>query len=175
MDIILTRFFPIIQHRGITHSIIVITAIFVPFFIAYRKTAVPYFLAMLQHPLIGDLLTGRAQLLWPFTQTEFGLNLPITGTINIAAEWALFIASLAVMITAGDLKKFFEPHTENLILIIPTSTVLLPTFLSYPLDVPTTLLIPHAAYLAMFLTAIALALLKLRRKHQTPPEQQKPG
>jgi membrane-bound metal-dependent hydrolase YbcI (DUF457 family) len=39
-------------HRGPTHSIVVATLAFIPIFILYRKTAIPYFLALISHFLI---------------------------------------------------------------------------------------------------------------------------
>jgi hypothetical protein len=62
-------------HRGPTHSIISIFIIFIPIFILLRKKAVPYFLAMVSHPLIADFIAGgQLQLLWPITNQEFGLH-----------------------------------------------------------------------------------------------------
>src|SRR4030067_1789293 len=57
-------------HRGPTHSVITALLIFVPFFVFYRQKAIPYFLALVSHSLIGDLLIGgNLQLFWPLQNT----------------------------------------------------------------------------------------------------------
>jgi len=62
-------------HRGPTHSIISALIVFVPFFIVYRKKAVPYFIALISHSLIADfLIGGQIMLFWPLSQAEFGLH-----------------------------------------------------------------------------------------------------
>jgi membrane-bound metal-dependent hydrolase YbcI (DUF457 family) len=54
-----------LHHRGPTHSLITIIALTVPFLMLYRKTAVPYSVALASHSLIGDFFTGGTQLFWP--------------------------------------------------------------------------------------------------------------
>ncbi len=81
-------------HRGPTHSIVVAIIAFIPFFIIYRKKAIPYFLALISHPLIGDFfIGGKLELLWPFSNSQFGLHelggpyisiyMPIDGLIEV--------------------------------------------------------------------------------------------
>ncbi len=65
--------FRFIAHRGITHSLIIITALMIPFFVVYRKQAIPYYAALLSHVLIGDFFTGGIQLFWPLSQSKFGV------------------------------------------------------------------------------------------------------
>jgi hypothetical protein len=43
-------------------------------------------------------------------------------------------------------------------LAIPTFTVLLPTFLAFPLDVPISLLPPHLIYLAIFIASLLITI-----------------
>ncbi|MEM1590234.1 MAG: metal-dependent hydrolase, partial [Candidatus Bathyarchaeia archaeon] len=128
---------PFIEHRGQTHSIITALIIFAPIFAIYHKKATPYFIALIQHFLIGDYIAGGGiQLLWPITTQRFGISLSIKSTINITAEWMTFLASSIILLKTKDLTKLLQPHNSNLILTIPTFTVLLPTFLSFPLHVP---------------------------------------
>ena len=62
-------------HRGPTHSIVVALLAFIPVFIIYRKKAIPYFLALISHPLIGDfLIGGKLELFWPISTQQFGLH-----------------------------------------------------------------------------------------------------
>lgn len=157
-------------HRGPTHSIIVAALVFIPVFIYFGKRAVPYFLALISHPLIGDFVAGgQLQLLWPLTNTEYGLHelgsfyIDIWNPINIALEMLLFVFAMLVLYKSGDWKVFFKPNLTNLVLIIPITTVLLPATIGYPfsdsllLSEPT-LAIAHIVYLVLFTIAILKTL-----------------
>jgi membrane-bound metal-dependent hydrolase YbcI (DUF457 family) len=154
----------ILPHRGPTHSFIVALIIFVPFFAVYRKTAVPYFIALIQHALIGDYLTGAGlQLLWPISQQGFGTGGSIMSAENITSECVLFVLSIAILLISRDVFALFHARRSNLILAIPAFTVLLPTFLSYPLSVPVWLVVPHLAYLVLFAASVVFELPRLLR------------
>jgi membrane-bound metal-dependent hydrolase YbcI (DUF457 family) len=156
-------------HRGPTHSIIVAIVVFIPFFVLYRQKVMPYFAALASHSLIGDfLIGGQLQLLWPLSTNEFGaheLGFPyinIYNPINIALEFTLFAVALVVMLKTRDLFHFFRNNKLNLILIIPIFTVLLPTFVGYPLRVPILLILPHLFYLVIFSIAVSLVFFRKR-------------
>lgn len=151
---------PFLEHRGPTHSIITALIIFIPVFAIYRRKAAPYFLALASHSLIGDYIAGgRTQLFWPATFNKYGIGLPIQSSTNITLEWTLFLTSTIIMLKSRDLFAFFKKKNSNLILSVPTFTVLLPTFLSFPMNVPEWLILPHLVYLAMFLASIATSAL----------------
>lgn len=157
--------FPFIQHRGPTHSIVTAIVAFSPFFIIYRKQVIPYFIAYVQHGLVGDFLAGgRVQLLWPLSNTFFGTNYDIRSLSNMAVEWVMFIAAALLLVALKDYKTFFKAHRTSLILAVPIFTVLLPTMLSFPLNVPLLLIPPHLFYLILFSTAIILELAHLFSK-----------
>jgi len=144
-------------HRGPTHSIVTAILIFIPFFMLYRRKAIPYFVALLSHSLIADFLVGgQLQLLWPITAHEFGITelgfpyINIYNPINIALEFALFVIAIIVMLKTRDLFHFFRNSRIALVLAIPVFTILLPTLASYPLYVPIALIIPHVFYLILF-------------------------
>lgn len=150
---------PGIEHRTITHSIIVSTIIFLPVFALFRTKAVPYFFALAQHSMVGDFVTGSrygegAQLLWPITSASYGLPLGISSTANIAMEWTSFLVAVVIMLRTKDLQKLLNGNLTHLALSVPTLTVLLPTFLYFPLSVPAELLVPHLAYLLLFILSI---------------------
>jgi membrane-bound metal-dependent hydrolase YbcI (DUF457 family) len=173
---------PFIQHRGATHSIISALIVFAPLFIIYRKQAVPYFVALVQHGLVGDYIAGgRVQLLWPITNMSFGTSLDIRSLTNQTLEWIMFLAAILLMLKMKDYKvSFFKPHASNLILIIPTFTVLLPTLLSTPMEVPALLVPPHLFYLIMFAVAIlaearALLINLSKQRRPTNPAENKNG
>jgi hypothetical protein len=149
---------PFIMHRGPVHSIITALVIFLPFFLIYRARAIPYFLALVQHFLIGDYLTGGSQLLWPVSSQLYGIGLQITSRTNIIIEWIAFSISTVAMIKTKDIHKFFQAHATNVLLAIPTFTVLLPALLGFPLNVPLWLIPPHLFYVVLFSASIAITL-----------------
>jgi hypothetical protein len=155
-------------HRGPSHSIIVAIAVFIPIFILYRKKALPYFLALISHSLIGDFfIGGQLQLFWPLSTRQFGLHemggpyISIYMPINSLIELSLFIAAMVILWKSGDIKFFTSSHKSNLLLIIPLVTVLLPTTIGWPFDESLFLLQPTLAVLHVFLMALfAVAIFK---------------
>jgi membrane-bound metal-dependent hydrolase YbcI (DUF457 family) len=153
IDLFLFKF---TQHRGPTHSIITALIIFTPFFIIYRKQAIPYFIALIQHGLIGDYFGGGdVQLLWPITNTGFGAGIEVTSLTGITIELTAFLIALTIMLLQKDIHTFFRPRTSNLLLIIPATTLLqavLPTAVPFPLKLPSYFM------LAIFSAAILVEL-----------------
>ena len=106
-------------HRGPTHSILVAAIAFSLIFIIYRKKAIPYFLALISHPLIGDFFIGggQLQLFWPLSTNEFGLHtigpyyIGIFSPVNIAIELTLFIIATLIFYKTGDWKVML--HSKN--------------------------------------------------------------
>ena len=164
-------------HRGPTHSIVVAIIAFIPLFILYRKRAIPYFLALISHPLMGDFfIGGRLQLFWPLSTNQYGLHelgsyyIGITDPVNIALELSLFMIATLVLYRSGDWKVFFKSNKTNLILIIPIATVLLPSTIGYPFNAPLLLTEPllaiaHLFYLVIFSIAVLKTLSYLYKKH----------
>ena len=155
---------PGLFHRGPLHSIIIYCLFFLPIFLLYRKKAVPYFFAVIQHLIIGDYITGDIQLLWPITNAMYSLDIGIASLTNVAMEWALFLTSITIMVKTNDVLPIIKHHPSNLILLVPVLTVLLPTVISFPLYVPPALLIPHLVYLIIFGFSILSDLKTILRK-----------
>ena len=176
IDIIFDWFTQSQLHRGPTHSIVVAIIVFIPIFIIYRKKAIPYFLALISHSLIGDFfIGGQLQLLWPFSTTQFGFHelgfyyISIFSPINIAIELILFTIATLVLCKTNDWQVFFKSNKSNLVLIIPIFTVLLPSTIGYPFSAPLLLTEPflalaHLFYLALFSIAVLKVLLPMYRK-----------
>ena len=161
---------PGLEHRGPLHSVILFCLIFIPIFLLYKKRAAPYFVALIQHIIIGDyLIGGDLQLLWPLTTNTYGFHIEITSLTNIVLEWSLFLISTAIMFKANDVMLLFKRHSSNMILSIPVMTVLLPTVISFPLYVPLALLVPHLFYLILFFFSIIdwKTILKNLRNHDS--------
>ena len=117
----------LMQHRGPTHSVIIMTLVAIPFFVFYRKRVVPYYVALLSHSLIGDFVTGGAQLFWPLSNGTFGLtNVDVKSLLSSSVELTLFFVSILVMLKLGDLHSLFSPGTFNFTLIVPFIAVLVP-------------------------------------------------
>jgi hypothetical protein len=139
----------------------VASLVFVPIFIIFRARAIPYFVALIQHFLVGDFIAGsNTQILWPVTTHYYGLNIDINSPTNIAIEWTIFLISIAVMARTKDIANLLSQRNSNLILTIPTFTVLLPTVVAYPMGVPLELVPPHVAYLVIFLASIIIVCRK---------------
>jgi hypothetical protein len=155
---------PFLEHRGPLHSVVVFCLLFIPIFLLYKKRAVPYFVAVIQHIIIGDYLTGGTQLLWPVSLNMYGLGIGIQSLTNITLEWIVFVISIAVMFKAKDMSALFKPNPSNLILVIPLMTVLLPSLITFPLYVPLALLIPHLVYLLIFVFSILVTLKAIMTK-----------
>jgi membrane-bound metal-dependent hydrolase YbcI (DUF457 family) len=157
-------------HRGPTHSIVVALIVFIPLFIVYRRKAAPYFIALASHSLIGDFfIGGQLMLLWPLTSQLFGLRelgvyISIFSPINIALELTLFTAATVIMFRNRDLHSFVQNKKSNLLLIIPTATVLLPTLASYPLQVPILLIPPHLFYLVLFSLSVLIVIFRVQNR-----------
>ena len=106
---------PPLQHRTVTHSIITATIISLPFIALYRTKAIPYFLALAQHSLIGDFITGGVnrinsgtQILWPVTAAMYGLPIDVFSLTNTILELTTFIIALGVMWKTKDFQNLFD-------------------------------------------------------------------
>lgn len=149
----------VIPHRGPIHSVLVALVVFIPIFIIYRKAGLPYFMALIQHALIGDYFAGgQLELFWPITGQKFGFPTSIQSMQNVGLELSLFTVSIILLLATKDLYKMLQPDRSNLILAIPTFTVLLPTFVSYPLDVPILMIPPHVIYTIIFAASIIIEM-----------------
>ena len=158
-----------LEHRGPLHSVILFCLVFIPIFAIYKKRAAPYFVAVIQHIIIGDyLIGGDLQLLWPLTTNMYGFHVGIASLINVALEWSLFLISMTFMIKTKDIFFLFKHHSSNMILAIPVLTVLLPTIISFPLYVPLALLIPHIVYLILFSIPIIIDWKVILTKNEKP-------
>jgi len=157
---------PGLEHRGPTHSLIISIIIFIPIIAYYRKKAIPYLIAFTQHSLIGDYLTsGGIQLLWPINSIYYySLEIQMTSLTNILLEWIFFLTAFTILLKTKDAQTLLQPHPSNLLLSIPTFTVLLPTLISFPQYVHPALIIPHLTYLAIFTISILIDFKAILKK-----------
>ncbi|MCW4009723.1 MAG: metal-dependent hydrolase [Candidatus Bathyarchaeota archaeon] len=125
LDLLLQQFDDVLfMHRGPTHSIILLTVLMLPFLIKYRKQALPYYIVLLSHPLLGDYFAGGIELFWPLTQTWFGnFSIEIGTTVNAAVELALFAVATSLMVQAGDLQRLLKTDKYYLALLVALGAV----------------------------------------------------
>jgi len=146
---------PGLQHRGATHSIVVYVALSAPLFLLFGKRAAPFLVALVQHSLLGDLLTGGGvEILWPLSTGYYGVQAQIAGVLNIAIEWVVFLTAMGFLWMTEDMRGLLRHHPSNLLLTVPAVAIILPSFLSFPLSVPYVLIVPHLVFLALFALSI---------------------
>ncbi len=104
-----------IEHRSITHSMIFITLASIPFFIRYKRAFIPYFIAVSQHVLFGDLIVGKTEILWPF-DLKIGLGLRLTSLENMIIEGLGLAIFIAMLIKE---KRLFASNLSALIPLMP--------------------------------------------------------
>jgi membrane-bound metal-dependent hydrolase YbcI (DUF457 family) len=154
--------FRFLMHRGPTHSIITISVLMIPFFIIYRKQALPYFAAMLTHVLIGDFFTGGVTLFWPLSHNIFGaFNFEVTSLSIEIVELVLFFLVVPIMYKMGDLQTLLKPYNKNWVLIIPLCSVIGP-LISFGRgqegSLPTLLILPSLFCIAIFAYSLLIWL-----------------
>lgn len=141
---------PGLVHRGITHSIIVLTLVFTPIFLFYRENSVPYFVAITQHALVGDFFIGGIQMFWPLTSNWYGYGINVLSFTNISIEWASFLLAMIVLAKTNDLRLLFRSQKSNLLLIVPSGAIFVSSIIGMSQKAPTELLIPHLVFLTIF-------------------------
>ena len=160
-----------LQHRGPTHSIIFLSLIFIPFIIIYKKTALVYFVAALQHTLIGDFLAGGAQILWPLSTNYFGIHIDPHAFVISVLELTFFLVSLIVMFKTKDVLTLFKYSPASILFSLLNIAVLLPGITGPYFNAPLLLIVPYIIYLLLFsipiITGLKATLKKLKTTKKT--------
>jgi hypothetical protein len=143
-----------LPHGGPTHSIILYLALAFPAILIWKKQTIPYLIAIVSHPLLGDYptriyQTSGVQLFYPLTSEWFAAGLEGAMFFYINLELILFALFLGIMLKTRDLTMLIKPHPSNWLLGIPIATALLPVFLQFPLPVPLELVVPHIILIAL--------------------------
>ncbi|MCW4046698.1 MAG: metal-dependent hydrolase [Candidatus Bathyarchaeota archaeon] len=153
--------FHFLQHRGPTHSLITFTVLMAPFFLIYRKRAVPYYGVLLSHSLIGDFFTGGVELFWPLSHSWFGVDIGVMSLTNVAIELALFAVTLTLMVGTRDILALLHSGNHNLVLFIAFGAVLGPMLQvgrGYEQFLPSLLIVPSLFYLGLFVYSMSIEL-----------------
>ena len=90
---------PSLPHRGPTHSIILLSLLFIPI-IALNRGSLVYLASLLSHPLIGDYFTSYGcTIFWPLSNHHFKapvyLHIPLSMETTI--EFILFIVAAMII------------------------------------------------------------------------------
>jgi membrane-bound metal-dependent hydrolase YbcI (DUF457 family) len=163
IDLFLQQFDDLLfMHRGATHSIVTFTVLMIPFFIKYRKQAIPYYAVLLSHSLIGDFFTGGIELFWPVSQIWVGNFLVEIGSLtDVAVEFSLFAVSTALMFKAGDLQRLLKPKKYNWILLIALGAVVGPMLArtrGFESSLPLLLVPPSIFWVVLLFSSLLIGL-----------------
>jgi len=161
--------FPMLMHGGPTHSVILYLALAFPAILIWKKQTIPYLIAIISHPLLGDYLTritqpSGVQLLYPLTSEWFAAGVEGAMSLYVYLELVLFVIFLVMMLVTKDRLMLIKPHSSNWLLSIPKATALLPVFLQFPIPVPVELVIPHVILMALLGIPILIDLKALLTK-----------
>ena len=153
----------------------IILLLFLPVFAIYRKKAIPYFIALLSHPLIGDIYSNMegTQLFWPISTDWYTIAaISNKGLLSVSFELALFAASTAIMVYNKEFQKSFFNGTNRIYWLAPLGFVLGPLLLGQ-IDsayiLPFLLIFPNLFYTALF----SLSIIGIKYKNP-PPIDSKP-
>jgi len=148
-------------HRGLTHSIIVIGLLAIPFAVKYKKAILPYLAAVLSHVFIGDLMPSGVAYFWPISRVKFGLfNLEVSSLTMALVELTLFFITIFLMIKLNDLQALFKPANKNWLLIIASGALIGPLlwFGQTADPISELLIIPSIVWLCIFAYAMFVDL-----------------
>ena len=161
-------------HRGPTHSLFFSLLVFAPFFVIYRKKAIPYFIVLLSHLLIGDIYgpIRGIQLFWPFSTDWITIAIISNlGLVSIGFELTMFTISSFIILLKKDFQKSFLDSENRIYWLIPFGSVLGPLLIegiNTPYNLPLLLVIPSIIYLAIFslpIIGIKRTKTKINSKH----------
>lgn len=155
IDLVLLR----TMHRGPTHSLVLLIVCSIPFLVVFRRRMLPYLASIASHALVGDMINGPVEILWPLTQQWYGLPIASGSPIEVSLEWVLFLASLVLMFMSGDLRKMLKPDKSSLLLLLPCVSVGVTVVFGYYTS--PSLFIPQLFYAVYFLLLIILCLVNM--------------
>ena len=106
-------------HRTITHSLVFWLVIFAPFLFVYRRRAIPYFAAVVQHFAFGDFIFGKVMILWPFSLSTFGFGVAMPSFLDTALETIGLLLAAGIVVFNGDLRRLVSVNKRNILMVLP--------------------------------------------------------
>ena len=157
---------PGLQHRGPTHSIILITIVFAPLLFAKKEKVAPYFIATAIHPFADYMTKGGAQLFWPLSHQwiQYKNAMSMTSIIETNIELTLFLTLIGTMIILLDYKHLLNSDIRNTLLLVPLCTILLHISTENLIAIPKMLIIPHIILLGIASISILKSLIHTMTK-----------
>jgi len=151
-----------LKHGGLTHSIVFITLYFLPLTLIFKTSVLPYYIANISHPLIGDTFFLPLRLLLPLSSQRYGYHELIESNSleHIFIEYSLCIIALFILIKSNDFITLYNPRKENFLLIIPLLSLLL-TFKFLPssmMPLPISIILLHFIFILIFSYSILINL-----------------
>jgi hypothetical protein len=137
-----------------------------PIFGIYRKRAIPYFIIILSHSLIGDIYSDMEgiQLFWPFSTDWLSIaKISNKSLFSVGFESILFTISTVVIFISKDLPRLIFLKINRIWIIPPFGAVFAPLLIgsiSPAYELPFLLVIPSVFYLVIFF----LSTIKLNYK-----------
>ncbi len=105
-------------HRTVTHSVLFWSVVFIPIFVEYGRRGLPYYVATVQHIVLGDMIVGRVNPIWPLVDVKLGLGVNLVSLENIALE-AMILATFFILVMKNmDCRIFFSMERRSLLSII---------------------------------------------------------
>lgn len=154
IDLFLRRFG--VVHHTFTHSFFFWFVVFAPFLMVFRLKAIPYLAAVVQHFAFGDFLVGSVTILWPFSTSFFGFNIPMPSALDAALEVAGLLLAIVVICLNGDLRSMLSTKTSNIWMFLP-SLALLASMLVLEVDTQTPISAAYTLFQDAPIAAILLA------------------
>jgi len=143
-----------VVHHTFTHSFFFWLVVFAPFLVVFRLKSVPYFVAVAQHFAFGDLLVGKVMILWPFSQSYYGLNISMPSVAGVALETVGLSLALGIGYFKGDLRRLLSVDVRNIPMVLPF-LALLTSMLFFAVDWPFVLLVEYV-WSSPLLTTVVL-------------------
>jgi len=113
-----------IEHGGMTHSIAFWIAAFVPILIWIGPgRGLPYLVSVLQHPLFGDFITAKYEILLPFSHGGYGIGLDMLSPISLTLEVMGFLAFVTLGYSTRDLMTLFSMDPADLLSLLPATAM----------------------------------------------------
>lgn len=153
--------FIFMSHRGLTHSIIVIGLLAIPFAVKYKRAILPYLAAILSHVFIGDLMPSGVAYFWPISRVRFDLfGFEVSSFAMALVEVTLFVAMMAVMYQQRDLHRLLKPANKNWLLIISSGALVGPLLWYDKVGdpIPQLLIVPSVVLLCIFAYSLVVDL-----------------
>jgi hypothetical protein len=86
-----------------------------------------------QHFAFGDYLVGSVMIFWPFSQSYFGLDIPMVSTLDVILEATGLLLAIGVSYFNGDIKRLLSLDNDNFLMLFPF-LALLSSMLYFPIN-----------------------------------------